>query len=188
MAFHVQPTAIPDVLHIIPDVYGDDRGFFMEWYKQSQFQAMGITDPIVQESMSYSKPGIVRGLHFQAPPYGQGKLVRCLQGKVLDVAVDIRQGSPWYGKSVAYELSSENKHMLWVPIGFAHGLEVLEECLFQYMIFGSEYHKEAEGGLRWNDPALGIPWQTQQAQVNDRDASYPLLAELHSPFIYTKGV
>lgn len=185
MAFHVTPTAIPDVLHIIPDVFGDERGFFMEWYKKSEFEKMGIYGPVVQESMSYSKPGIIRGLHYQKEPYGQGKLVRVLQGKVLDVAVDIRKGSPTYGKSVAYELSQENKHMLWIPIGFAHGLEVLEETLFQYMIFGGEYNKDAEGGLRWNDPSLGISWHTTSPQVNDRDAQYPILSDLDSPFIYT---
>ncbi len=186
MAFHVTPTAIPDVLHIIPDSYGDERGFFMEWYKQSEFEKMSIKGPVVQESMSYAKHGIIRGLHFQKSPFAQGKLVRVLQGKVLDVAVDIRSGSPWYGKSVAYELSAENKHMLWIPIGFAHGLEILEEGLFQYMIFGGEYNKESEGGLRYNDPILQIPWQTSSPQVNERDANYPLLADLVTPFIYNQ--
>ncbi len=184
MAIHANKTALEGVYHIIPDVFGDERGFFMEMFKKSVFQEIGLEEEVVQENMSYSTPGILRALHFQKPPHAQGKLVRCLKWKLLDVAVDIRKGSPTYGKHVAVELSEENKHMLWIPAGFAHGVEVLEEGYLQYLITGNEYNKEAEGGLLWSDPALGIQWTPGEKQVNERDNSWPTLEELDSPFVY----
>ncbi len=186
MAFHLKPTTIPDIKHIIPDVFGDERGFFMEQYKQSVFAGFGIPTDVVQEAMSYSEDvGLIRALHFQKPPHAQGKIVRVLKGAVLDVAVDIRRGSPTYGKHVAIELSAQNKEMVYVPAGFAHGIEVLEEgTMFQYLFLHSEYAPESEGGLVYNDPALGIEWLCAEHSVNERDQGWGGFEDFETPFVY----
>ena len=155
----VTPTAIPEVLQIQPDVFTDDRGSFFESYNQDQFIQAGITDVFIQDNVSTSKQGVLRGLHYQATPYMQGKLVNVSYGEVFDVAVDIRKDSPTYGKWVGVTLSADNHTMLFIPSGFAHGFYVLSsEARFSYKVSGSGYNKENSTGILWNDPTLAIAW------------------------------
>ena len=153
-------------LYIIePAVHGDNRGYFMETYKQPDFAVGGIDVEFVQDNQSKSSYGVLRGLHFQKPPYCQSKLVRCIKGAVLDVAVDIRKGSPTFGKYVAVELSEDNHRQFFVPRGFAHGFAVLtEEAVFQYKC-DNFYNKESEGSVAWNDPELAIDWRIPADKV-----------------------
>lgn len=186
MAFHLKPTSIPEVKHIVPDVYGDDRGYFMELYKKTPFEELGIPTDIVQEAMSFSKKkGVLRGVHFQKPPHGQGKIVHVMKGAVLDVAVDVRRGSPTHGQYIAVELNDRNKESLYVPVGFAHGIEILEdETIFQYLFLHSEYAPESEGGIVFDDPELGLPWRLLDHELKERDRALPRLGDLDSPFVY----
>ncbi|HTK36756.1 MAG TPA: dTDP-4-dehydrorhamnose 3,5-epimerase [Caulobacteraceae bacterium] len=181
----VTPQAIPDVLLIEPKRFGDERGFFSETYSAKVLTGAGFTSAFVQDNHSRSpKRGTVRGLHFQAPPFAQDKLLRVTRGAILDVAVDIRRGSPTYGKAVAVELSAENWRQLLVPKGFAHGFQTLtEDCEVLYKVT-DYYAPEAEAGLLWSDPALGIVWPGLEAVINDRDAAWPALAGFDSPFAY----
>jgi len=144
--------------------------------------AAGIQLNFVQDNQSFSQKGAIRGLHFQAPPFEQGKLVRVIAGAVRDVVVDIRKNSPSYGQHFAIDLTAENQLMFWIPPGFAHGFETLaDNTIFLYKCTNL-YHKESEGGLLWNDPALGIQWQTQEAIVSDKDILLPTLKDFVSPF------
>ena len=181
----ITPLAIPDVLLITPKKFGDDRGFFSETYSLKALAEAGFKLPFVQDNHSRSpKRGTVRGLHFQTLPYAQDKLLRVTRGAILDVAVDIRKGSPTYGRAVAAELSAENWAQLLVPKGFAHGFCTLtEDCEVLYKVT-SYYAPESEAGLLWNDPALAIDWPTgpDEAQINARDAAWPTLAAFKSPF------
>ena len=181
----ITPLAIPDVLLITPRKFGDDRGFFSETYSQKALAEAGFTLPFVQDNHSRSpKRGTVRGLHFQAPPFAQDKLLRVTRGAILDVAVDIRPGSPTYGQAVVAELSAENWAQLLVPKGFAHGFCTLtEDCEVLYTVT-DYYAPDSEAGLLWNDPALGVDWPipAAEAQINARDAAWPTLAEFKSPF------
>jgi dTDP-4-dehydrorhamnose 3,5-epimerase len=180
----VIPQAIPDVLLIAPRRFGDERGWFMETFHRDRLAVAGFDRSFVQDNHSMSAArGTVRGLHFQAPPHAQDKLVRVTRGAVLDVVVDIRRGSPTYGRHVAAELSAENGFQLLAPAGFAHGFQTLtDHTEVQYKVTGY-YEPAAEGGLLWNDPALGIAWPIPQAAtVNGRDAAWPTLAELKTPF------
>lgn len=178
------PTAIAGPIIIQPKVFFDERGYFFESYSASKFEEAGIPTHFVQDNQSYSMKGTLRGLHFQAPPHAQGKLVRVVRGSCIDVAVDIRKGSPTYGKHVAVTLTDANHTMFWVPPGFAHGFLVLEDhTVFCYKCTGL-YHKPAEGGLLWNDPALGIAWGETTALVSEKDAILPTLAHFESPFEY----
>ncbi|MEM6263416.1 MAG: dTDP-4-dehydrorhamnose 3,5-epimerase [Bacteroidota bacterium] len=184
MAFRRSETSITDLLEIQPDVFGDTRGFFAELYNHRHFDSIGLGHlSFVQDNLSLSRKGTIRGLHFQAPPFDQGKLVSVLQGKALDVAVDIRKGSPTYGHAVAVELSAEKLNMLFVPPGFAHGFQVLSEsCLFSYKCTNF-YDKASEGGLMWNDPALDIPWvEDIEPILSEKDQYYPTFKEFVSPF------
>ena len=152
-------TDIEGVVIIEPEVFGDSRGYFMESFSQRVFEREVVPVRFVQDNRSYSRYGVVRGLHYQREPYAQSKLVSCVVGRVLDVAVDIREGSPTYGKHVAVELSAENHRQLFIPKGFAHGFAVLsEEALFEYKC-DEFYHPEAECGIAWNDPRIGIDWR-----------------------------
>lgn len=158
-------TDIEGVLIIEPKVFGDDRGYFFESFSQKEFEKKVCKTTFVQDNESKSKYGVLRGLHFQKPPYAQAKLVRVVKGKVLDVAVDIRKDSPTFGKHVAIELSEENKRQLFIPKGFAHGFAVLsEEAVFQYKC-DNYYAPQAEGGILWNDPALNIDWKLRIEDV-----------------------
>lgn len=173
-------TALDGVLIVEPRVFGDARGYFFESYNRELFTKHGIAMEFVQDNQSFSRQGTLRGLHFQKGEHAQAKLVRVVSGAVLDVAVDIRPGSATYGQHVAVELTDENHRQLYVPRGFAHGFVVLSEtAVFSYKC-DNFYNKDAEGGLRYNDPALGIDWRMDAAAilVNERDATFPLLAEL----------
>jgi len=185
---NVTPLAIPDVLLISPARHGDERGWFSETFRQSALDEAGFTGgPFVQDNHVRSTTrGIVRGLHFQKPPHGQAKLLRCVRGAILDVAVDIRVGSPTYGRWVGAELSADNARQLLVPEGFAHGYCTLtDECEVLYKVTGY-YAPQAEGVLRFDDPAIGVDWTIPRAELsaNARDAAAPLLADLVSPFAY----
>lgn len=179
-------TEIPDVLIIEPRIFKDGRGYFFESYSQKEFtEKVGKVD-FVQDNESRSIYGVLRGLHFQKPPFAQSKLVRVIEGAVLDVAVDIRKGSPTYGKYVSVELTEENHRQFFIPRGFAHGFSVLsKEVIFQYKC-DSFYSPENEGAIAWNDPDLGIDWHIPSSMVilSDKDKSHLRLKEIDSPFIY----
>lgn len=167
-------TDIEGVVIIEPEVFGDSRGYFMESFSQRVFEREVAPVRFVQDNRSYSRYGVVRGLHYQREPYAQSKLVSCPVGRVLDVAVDIREGSPTYGKHVAVELSAENKRQLFIPKGFAHGFAVLsEEALFEYKC-DELYHPEAECGIAWNDPRIGIDWRLPKEDIilSKKDGEY----------------
>ena len=187
MPFHFENLEIPDVILVVPMAFEDQRGFFMETYKQSDFEANGIEGPFIQDNYSHSVHGALRGLHFQKHPKAQGKLVSVIRGEIKDVAVDIRQGSPTYGRWVGATLSSTNHHMLYVPIGFAHGFCVLSnEADVVYKVTGGEYAPDCEAGIRWNDPALGISWPVTDPLVSEKEATLPLLTQTENNFHYTK--
>ena len=170
-------TSIPDVKLIEPKVFGDERGFFMETYQAKRYQEVGIPGPFVQDNISCSQKGVLRGLHFQNPN-PQGKLISVLQGEVFDVAVDIRVGSPTFGQWAGYLLNSENKRQLWVPEGFAHGFCVTSDtALFTYKCT-DYYAPENEIPLRWNDPAIGIDWPLDTPSLSGKDAHALLLADI----------
>lgn len=167
---------------IQPKVWGDARGHFFESYSEAAFKAAGLPTDFVQDNQSLSASGILRGLHFQAPPFAQGKLVRVIMGAVLDVVVDIRKGSATYGEHFKIELSADNNKMLWVPPGFAHGfLTLQDDTIFVYKVTGL-YNKESEGGLLWNDPQLGIDWGVADPLLSDKDKVLPCLADFETPF------
>ena len=173
-------TSIPDVLIFEPTIFGDERGYFMELFREDKIKEHIGNVNFVQDNESFSQYGVLRGLHFQRPPFTQSKLVRAIQGEVLDVAVDIRLGSPTYGKHVAVKLSAENKRQLWVPKGFAHGFAVLSEtALFNYKC-DNYYAPEYDGGIAWNDPAIHIDWSlpNKAIQLSEKDKNQPLLAEI----------
>ena len=173
-------TKIDGVFIIEPDVFGDSRGYFFESYNKEVFHRAGITADFVQDNQSFSKYGVVRGLHFQKPPFTQAKLVRVLSGRVLDVAVDIREGSPTFGQYVSVELSDENKKQFFIPRGFAHGFSVLSEtAVFTYKC-DNFYHKESEMGIAYNDPSIGVDWQipSEKVCVSDKDKLWKGIADV----------
>lgn len=175
-------TSIEGLLIIKPDVFKDERGYFFESYNKEHFLKHGLDMTFVQDNESKSGKGVLRGLHFQKPPYAQGKLVRVVKGSVLDVAVDIREGSPTYGKWEATVLSEENKEMFWIPEGFAHGFVTLEEnTVFTYKCT-NVYNKESEGSLRWNDPDINIDWNIDNPILSEKDKISPLFKEFETPF------
>ena len=177
-------TDIVGVFIIEPRVFNDARGYFFESYSERDFNAQVREIHFVQDNESKSSYGVMRGLHFQRPPFTQSKLVRCVKGAVLDVAVDIRKGSPTYGQHVAVELTEDNHRQFFVPRGFAHGFAVLsEEAVFQYKC-DNFYHPEADGGISILDTSLGIDWRipTDKAILSEKDTKHPLLADFDSPF------
>jgi len=179
----IKKTAIEGLLEIEPKVFTDDRGYFFETFRTDVLREAGVTAEFVQDNESMSQKGVLRGLHFQAPPYEQGKLVRVIKGAVLDVAVDIRKGSPTYGKHVSIVLSEQNRKQFWVPPGFAHGFLVLEnDTIFSYKCTGY-YNKASEGSVKWDDAALGIDWNISDPVLSDKDKIAPLLSQIDSPFL-----
>jgi dTDP-4-dehydrorhamnose 3,5-epimerase len=180
----VIPTHIPDLLIIQPTVFEDERGFFFESYNEQKFKAAGLNYDFVQDNHSKSTYGVLRGLHFQRSPHAQTKFVRVIQGKVLDVAVDLRRNSPTFLQSFAIELSAENKTQLLIPKGFAHGFVVLSDtCEFLYKC-DSFYNKEADGGIYFNDKTLGINWiiDIDQLIVSEKDKNLPLVKDVDLGF------
>jgi dTDP-4-dehydrorhamnose 3,5-epimerase len=185
---NIEPLSIPDVLRITPQRRGDERGWFSETFRQSALDEAGFCGgTFVQDNHARStRRGVLRGLHFQTPPYAQDKLVRCVRGAIFDVAVDIRRGSPTFGRWVGAELSADNGVQLLVPKGFAHGYRTLtDDCEVFYKVT-AYYAPQAEGALRWNDPALAIDWiaPANEITTNARDAVAPLLADFDTPFAY----
>ncbi|HHC80296.1 MAG TPA: dTDP-4-dehydrorhamnose 3,5-epimerase [Flavobacteriia bacterium] len=177
----IEETFIKDLLIITPVVFTDNRGYFLESYHKQKL-ASQLNADFVQDNESQSQKGVLRGLHFQKPPYSQGKLVRVITGSVLDVAVDLRKGSTTYGKHFKHILSSENKTQLYVPEGFAHGFLVLEDrTIFSYKCTGY-YHKEAECSLLWNDSTLNIDWEIENPIISDKDKNAEKFANFNSPF------
>jgi dTDP-4-dehydrorhamnose 3,5-epimerase len=175
-------TNIKDLVLIQPDVFPDPRGYFFESFQKEKFLALGIHAEFVQDNESMSGKGVLRGLHFQKPPFAQGKLVRVVSGSVLDVAVDLRKASKTYGKWASSVLSAENKLMMWVPEGFAHGFVVLEDnTIFQYKCT-NYYNKDSESGIIWNDPDLKIDWGIKNPMVSEKDLMGGLFRDLISPF------
>jgi len=170
-------TGLKGLVEIIPDIYHDSRGWFYEFYKNEVFHQAGITYSFSQENISFSKKGVVRGMHFQLPPYEQAKLVSVLQGKVLDVVVDLRKGSETFGKVHTCELDGEKHNMLMVPEGFAHGFAALEDSLFLYKS-SNLYNREAECGIRWDDVTLNIQWPINEPTLSDKDLNLPSFEEL----------
>ena len=172
---------------IKPKRFGDDRGWFAETYNRRAYGAMGVDADFCQDNHSMSRaPGVLRGLHFQAPPNAQAKLVRCVRGRLWDVAVDIRKGSPTYGQSVAAELSAANGLQLYVPIGFAHGFITLEPHTEVEYKASAFYAPDCEGGLIWDDPDLALPWPAEPGSpiLSEKDKILPRLADFISPFSY----
>ena len=186
----IEPLAIPDVKLVTPKKFGDHRGFFSETYSSRAFEAAGLRHAFVQDNHSLSATaGVLRGLHFQLPPAAQCKLVRVVRGAILDVAVDIRKGSPWYGRHVTAEISADNWRQVLVPAGFAHGFVTLEpntEVIYKVDAF---YSPEHDRGILWNDAALGIDWRLPAdvtPTLSEKDAKHPTLAAFDSPFVYHK--
>ena len=180
---NVIPVAIPEVLIIEPTLIGDERGFFGETFRADRYAAHGIAGPFVQDNLSRSAYGVLRGLHLQHPR-SQGKLVSVLRGRVRDVAVDVRVGSPTFGLHVAVELSEANRRQFWVPRGFAHGFVVLSESADFFYKCDELYSPADEIVVRWNDPAIGIAWGVSAPTLSARDAAAPLLAEVPALPIY----
>lgn len=179
-------TALPEVILIKPHIFSDERGFFMESYKKSEFIANGIHTEFVQDNHSKSVYGVLRGLHYQLKPQAQAKLVRCTLGAVFDVAVDIRAGSPNYGKWVGYELSAANRDMLFIPEGFAHGFLTLSTTAELLYKTSTEYSARHDCGLAFNDPEIGIKWPkiSTDLLLSLKDKSLPLLKNINSNFSY----
>ena len=177
-------TAIPDVYIIEPLVFEDDRGYFLESFNLEKFEENVYPIKFLQDNESKSSRGVLRGLHFQKPPFSQAKIVRCIEGCVMDVAVDIRKGSPTYGKHVAVELSGENKRQLFVPRGFAHGFSVLSEnAVFAYKV-DNTYAPESDSGIRYDDKELNIDWglNKEEVQLSVKDKNLTFFKDLDSPF------
>ncbi|HRY33540.1 MAG TPA: dTDP-4-dehydrorhamnose 3,5-epimerase [Bacteroidales bacterium] len=173
---------IRDVKLFTPSVYRDERGSFLESYSKRNLLIAGFCEEFVQDNQSISHKNVLRGLHFQFPPYSQGKLVRVVRGAVLDVAVDLRKDSPTFGKYVAVELSAENNQMLWIPSGFAHGfLSLADDSVFLYKCT-AYYHRESEGCILWNDPLLNIDWGITDPLVSLKDSQGMLFEYFSSPF------
>ncbi|MBI3511228.1 MAG: dTDP-4-dehydrorhamnose 3,5-epimerase [Bacteroidetes bacterium] len=178
----ISPVFIEGLKIIQPDIFTDDRGYFFESWNENDFMKNGIAEKFVQDNQSFSHKGVLRGLHFQSPPHAQGKLVRVIAGKVLDVAVDIRKNSATFGKYFSIELSAKNNTLLFIPNGFAHGFVALEEdTIFAYKCTGY-YDKNSEITIRWNDPQIGIEWGIKNPSVSAKDAAGKFLREIVSPF------
>ncbi len=176
-------TEISGLKIIEPTVFADSRGYFFESYKASLFEENEIAGKIVQINQSFSTQNVIRGLHFQKSPHGQAKLVRCLSGEIYDVAVDLRKNSATFGQHFSINLSAENKKMLYIPIGFAHGFSTLSnEAEIQYLVFGSQYNKTAESGIKYNDETLKINWQVKDEVVSEKDLELPSFKDLKDFF------
>lgn len=181
---NVEKTPIEDLVIINPTVFDDSRGYFFEAYNKARFLENGIAYEFIQDNQSFSKRGVIRGLHLQINPFAQAKLVRVLEGEILDVAVDLRKNSPTYGEHVSVVLSASNKKQLMVPHGFAHGFSVLSETASVMYKVDQLYHKESERGIRYDDPALAIDWQlgNEEIIVSDKDIILPSFNEIDWEF------
>ncbi|MGD8623781.1 MAG: dTDP-4-dehydrorhamnose 3,5-epimerase [Anaerolineae bacterium] len=184
MPFEFERLAIPEVVLVTARRFDDERGYFMELFKTSDFVAQGITVPFIQDNLSHSVRGVLRGLHYQKPPQAQGKLVMALRGRIWDAAVDIRRGSPTYGAWVGRELSCDNGCMLYVPPGFAHGFCVLSPKATVLYKVTAGYAPDLERGIRWDDPQIGVEWPIDRPLLSARDAALPLLADADNEFAY----
>ncbi len=184
MPFNFKKLDNPDAILIEPRIFPDERGFFLETYKKTDFDAIGIDKPIMQINHSKSSKGVLRGLHYQKDPKVQGKFVSVVVGEVYDVIVDIRKGSPHYGQWLGVTLDSKKHHMLYVPEGFAHGFCVISEIAELIYYCTDVYSPEYERGLRWNDPSLGIKWPVQEPIIAERDASFPDLDKADINYTY----
>jgi dTDP-4-dehydrorhamnose 3,5-epimerase len=184
MSFKFQQLEIPEVILVEAQSHGDDRGFFAETYKRSEFAANGIPQAFVQDNYSFSVRGVLRGLHYQKQPKAQGKLVTALRGQIFDVAVDIRRGSPTYGKWVGRVLGGEKIRLLYIPPGFAHGLCVLSEKAVVTYKVTEEYAPELDRGILWNDPHIGVQWPIAEPLLSPKDTRLPLLEEADHDFRY----
>ena len=178
----IEKSHIEGLIVIKPDVIEDHRGYFFESYNEEKFRQLGIDEKFLQDNESKSGKGVLRGLHFQVPPYQQGKLVRVIKGAVLDVAVDLRNSSPTYGQWVSIELSEKNKWMYWIPAGFAHGFLTLEENTIFFYKCTQVYHRESEMGIAWDDPDLRIDWGTDQPLISEKDKTAGRFRDFVSPF------
>ncbi|HWR09224.1 dTDP-4-dehydrorhamnose 3,5-epimerase [Sporomusa sp.] len=170
-------TKLPGVVIVEPRVFGDTRGFFQETWQKSRYEAIGINEQFVQDNISFSTRGVLRGLHYQNP-HAQGKLVSVVQGEVFDVAVDIRVGSPTFGQWAGTILSSDNHWQLWIPPGFAHGFCVVSDTAYFTYKCSDVYAPEAEGGISWNDPDIGIEWPLSAVELSGKDKEYPRLRDI----------
>ena len=184
MPFDFERLSIPDLILIKPEIFPDNRGYFMETYKRSDFRKAGINDLFVQDYHSYSIKGVIRGLHYQLNPMAQGKLVRCIKGQIFDVAVDIRQGSPTYGQWVSIYLSEETGSFLYIPEGFAHGLCSLSEDVHIFSKVTKEYAPEYDFGIIWNDPEINITWPIDNPIISSKDADLPHFSDAPNNFEY----
>jgi dTDP-4-dehydrorhamnose 3,5-epimerase len=172
-------TSIEGLIEIYPRIFGDARGHFFESYREDLFAQNGIPFQFVQDNQSFSTAGVLRGLHFQNSPYGQGKLVRVITGKVIDIAVDIRPNSPTFGKYEKFILDANLQNMVYIPEGFAHGFAALEDSIFSYKCTNN-YNKASEGGIIWNDPDLKIDWTIEHPNVSEKDLELPTFKDLFS--------
>ncbi|HEY6011171.1 MAG TPA: dTDP-4-dehydrorhamnose 3,5-epimerase [Nitrospirota bacterium] len=182
MPFEFIQTALPGVLLVRPKVFGDERGFFLELYKHTDFVRGGIPEHLVQDNLSRSARGVLRGLHYQKDPHAQGKLVICLRGKIFDVAVDIRAGSPRYGQWVGMDLTEENRQMLYVPPGFAHGFQVKSDSAEVLYKCTGEYSPADDRGIIWNDPDINISWPLGDPVLSGKDREHPRLRDADNNF------
>ena len=178
MPFEFKRLEIPDVILITPKVFTDERGFFIETYQKDDFAKAGITGEFVQQNHSKSVKGVLRGLHYQKEPYAQAKLVRCIKGEIYDVAVDIRKNSPTFGKYVSVILSEENKNVLYIPRGFAHGFEVLSRKAEVVYSVDNIYSKNNEAGIIWDDPGISINWPIKNPVLSDKDSAWHNIKEV----------
>jgi len=188
MPFEFVPLEIPGLTLIKPRIFGDDRGFFLELYKYSDFFNSGIGAHLVQDNYSKSTEGTLRGLHYQKNPKAQGKLVSCVKGRIYDVAVDIRKGSPYYGKWSGVELTEENKYLLFVPPGFAHGFQVVSETAEVMYKCTEEYSPENDRGILWNDPDINVAWPLTNPLLSAKDKIHPLLSKADNNFEFNNSV
>jgi dTDP-4-dehydrorhamnose 3,5-epimerase len=186
MPFRFERLEIPEVILVEPRAFEDERGFFMETYKYTEFEANGIPDVFVQDNYSHSMQGVLRGLHYQMYPKAQGKLVGVVRGEIFDVAVDIRQDSPTYGRCASALLSSDNHRWLYIPVGFAHGFCVLSEAVDVVYKVTAEYAPQLDRGIIWNDPDLDIPWPISAPRLSTKDAELPLLRQADNNLLIQK--
>lgn len=175
----VRQTSIEGLVELFPNVFEDERGLFFESYNEASFEALGLPSRFVQDNQSFSVKGVLRGLHFQNAPHAQGKLVRVISGKVLDIAVDLREGSPTFGKYETFLLDAELNNLAYIPEGFAHGFVALEDSIFSYKCTNG-YNKASESGLIWNDPDLNIDWGISKPIVSSKDQILPTFQALFS--------
>jgi dTDP-4-dehydrorhamnose 3,5-epimerase len=185
MPFEFEPLDLPGLMLVKPRVFDDGRGFFLELYKRSDYVKAGIHEYLVQDNYSKSAQGVLRGLHYQKTPKAQGKLVTCIKGRIFDVAVDIRKGSPFYGRWRGVELTEENKFLLYVPPGFAHGFQVLSEDAEVMYKCTEEYSPSDDRGIIWNDPSLDIAWPIKEPLLSGKDEVHPKFAKAENNFVFT---